>query len=134
MFLQTVGPVPHCMFDIVAATIGRHGRATGPPRPIHCCCCPQRIKSRGIKSDATYCYDRERADGTNHLRTLINDQLVPVHGARTLVHAHKSGTTCLWVGPICFFTKNDPLCMAYHPYHFVGEALLHPVYYACGCV
>ena len=29
---------------------------------------------------------------------------------------------------ICSFTKNDPLCMAYHPYHFVGEVLLHPVY------
>ena len=28
----------------------------------------------------------------------------------------------------CSFTKNDPLCMAYHPYHFVGEVLLHPVY------
>ena len=26
------------------------------------------------------------------------------------------------------FTKNDPLCMAYHPYHFVGEVLLHTVY------
>ena len=26
------------------------------------------------------------------------------------------------------FTKNVPLCMAYHPYHFVGEVLLHPVY------
>ena len=33
--VQTVGPVPHSMFDIVAATIGQHGRATGPPRPIH---------------------------------------------------------------------------------------------------
>ena len=31
---------------------------------------------------------------------------------------------------ICSFRKNDPLCMAYHPYHFVGEVLLHPVY-AC---
>ena len=29
----------------------------------------------------------------------------------------------------CSFTKNCPLCMAYHPYHFVGEVLLHPVYY-----
>ena len=29
----------------------------------------------------------------------------------------------------CSFTKNDPLCMAYHPYHFVGEVLLHPVGY-----
>ena len=29
---------------------------------------------------------------------------------------------------ICSFTKNDPLCMAYHPYGFVGEVLLHPVY------
>ena len=28
----------------------------------------------------------------------------------------------------CSFTKNDPLCMGYHPYHFVGEVLLHPVY------
>ena len=28
---------------------------------------------------------------------------------------------------ICSFTKNDPLCMTYHPYHFVGEVLLHPV-------
>ena len=27
----------------------------------------------------------------------------------------------------CSFTKNDPLCMAYHPYHFVGEVLLHAV-------
>ena len=26
------------------------------------------------------------------------------------------------------FTKNDPICMAYHPYHFVGEVLLHTVY------
>ena len=29
---------------------------------------------------------------------------------------------------ICSFTKNDPLCMAYHPYHFVDEVLLHPIY------
>ena len=29
---------------------------------------------------------------------------------------------------ICSFTKNDPLCMTYHPYHFVGKVLLHPVY------
>ena len=28
----------------------------------------------------------------------------------------------------CSFTKNDSLFMAYHPYHFVGEVLLHPVY------
>ena len=28
---------------------------------------------------------------------------------------------------ICSLTKNDPLCMAFHPYHFVGEVLLHPV-------
>ena len=28
----------------------------------------------------------------------------------------------------CSFTKNYPLCMGYHPYHFVGEDLLHPVY------
>ena len=37
----------------------------------------------------------------------------------------------------CSFTKNDPLCMAYHPYHFIGEVLLHPVYiyvYMCVCV
>ena len=27
-----------------------------------------------------------------------------------------------------FLHKNDPLCMAYHPYHFVGEVLLHPLY------
>ena len=27
-----------------------------------------------------------------------------------------------------FLHKKDPLCMAYHPYHFVGEVLLHPVY------
>ena len=52
---QTVGPVSHCMFDIVAATIGQQGLATGPPRPIHCCCCPQREISRGVKSGATYC-------------------------------------------------------------------------------
>ena len=64
--VQTIGPVPHCMFDIVAATISQYGRATGPPRPIHCCCCPQRKKSRDVKSGATYCYDRVRADGTNH--------------------------------------------------------------------
>ena len=31
----------------------------------------------------------------------------------------------------CSFIKNDPLCMAYHPYHFVGEVLLHPVYIQC---
>ena len=49
--VQTVGPVPHCMFDIVAATIGQHGRATGPPRPIHCCCCPQR-KNQGALNQA----------------------------------------------------------------------------------
>ena len=47
--VQTVYPVPHCIFDIVAATIGQQGRATGPPRRIHCCCCPQRKKSRGVK-------------------------------------------------------------------------------------
>ena len=29
---------------------------------------------------------------------------------------------------ICSFRKNDPLCMTYHPYHFVGEVLLHPVF------
>ena len=33
----------------------------------------------------------------------------------------------------CSFTKNDPLCMAYHPYHFVGEVLLHPVESLCKC-
>ena len=44
--VQTVGPVPHCMFDIVVATIGQHGRATGPPRPTHCCCYPQ-TKNQG---------------------------------------------------------------------------------------
>ena len=49
--VQTVGPVPHCMFDIVAATIGQHGRATGPPRPIHCCCCIQR-KNQGALNQA----------------------------------------------------------------------------------
>ena len=27
---------------------------------------PKEKKSRGVKSDATYCYDRVRADGTNH--------------------------------------------------------------------
>ena len=27
----------------------------------------------------------------------------------------------------CSVTKNDPIYMAYHPYHFVGEVLLHPV-------
>ena len=32
---------------------------------------------------------------------------------------------------ICSFTKDDPLCMTYHPYHFVGEVLLHPVYQPC---
>ena len=77
--VQTVGPVPHCMFDIVSATIGQHGRATGPPRPIHCCCCLQRKKSRGVKWGTTYCYNRVRAGGTNHctyLRTLIDSQLV----------------------------------------------------------
>ena len=30
---------------------------------------------------------------------------------------------------VCSFTENDPLCMAYHPSHFVGELLLHPVYF-----
>ena len=50
--VQTIGPVPHCMFDIVAATIDRHGRATGPPRPIHCCCCPQRKKNKGALNQA----------------------------------------------------------------------------------
>ena len=28
-----------------------------------------------------------------------------------------------------FFHENDPLCMVYHPYHFVGEVLLNPVFY-----
>ena len=32
-----------------------------------------------------------------HLRTLIDGQLVPLRGARTLIHAHNSGTTCLRV-------------------------------------
>ena len=98
--VQTVGPVPHCMFDIVAVTIGQQGRATGPPRPIHCCCCPPpKKKSRGVKSGATYCYDREgwRHKSLYHLRTLIDGQLVPVRGARTLIYAHNSGTTCLRV-------------------------------------
>ena len=45
--VQTVGHVPHCMFDIVAATIGQQGRATGPPRPIYCSFCPQRKKIKG---------------------------------------------------------------------------------------
>ena len=90
--VQTVGPVPHCMFDIVAATIGQHGWATGPPRPIHCCS-PQRKKSRGVKSGAAYCYDKS----LYHLRKLIDGQLVPVRGARTLMHAPNSGTTCLRV-------------------------------------
>ena len=49
--VQTVGPVPHCMFDIVAATIGQQGLATGPPRPIHCYCCPQR-KNQGALNEA----------------------------------------------------------------------------------
>ena len=93
---QTVGPVPHCMFDIVAATIGQHGRATGHPRPIHCCCrCPQRKKSRG------YVLLRQsegwRHKSLYHLRILIDGQLVPVHGARTLIHAHNRGTTCFRV-------------------------------------
>ena len=40
--------------------------------------------------------------------------------------ARNSQTTCLRVHVPS--QKNDPLCMAYHPYHFVGEVLLHPVY------
>ena len=28
----------------------------------------------------------------------------------------------------CSFTKNDPLCMSYHPYHFVGEVMLNTLY------
>ena len=48
--VQTVGPVSHCMFDVVAATIGQQGRATGPPRPIHSCCCPQR-KNQGALNE-----------------------------------------------------------------------------------
>ena len=47
------------------------------------------------------------------------------HG-RTLSPAHKLLNDMF--ASICSFTKNDPLCMVYHPYHFVGEVLLHPVY------
>ena len=41
------------LFHIVAATIGQQGRATGPPRRIHCCscCCPQR-KNEGALNQA----------------------------------------------------------------------------------
>ena len=74
--VQTVGPVTHCMFDIVAATIGQQGRATGLPRPIHCCCCSQRKKSRGVKSGTTYCYDRVRADGTNRYIICVHWSMV----------------------------------------------------------
>ena len=49
--VQIVGPVPHCMFGIVAATIGQHGQATGPPRLIHRCCCHQR-KHQGALNQA----------------------------------------------------------------------------------
>ena len=97
--VQTVGHVPHCMFD-VAATIDQQGRVTGPPRPIHCCCCHQRKKSRGVKAVAMYLLrqsDGWRHKSLYHLRTLIDGQLVPVRGARTLIHAHNSGTTCLRV-------------------------------------
>ena len=59
---------------------------------------PKENKSRGVKSGATYCYDRVRArQKSYHLRTLIDGQLVPVRGARTLIHARNSRTTCLRV-------------------------------------
>ena len=61
-----------------------------------------------------------------HLRILIDSQLVPMRGTRNLIRAHNSGTTCLRV--YVPSQKNDPLCMTYYPYHFVGEVLLHPVY------
>ena len=87
-------------FDIVAVTIGQHGRATGPPRPIHCCCCPQRKNTRGVKI-RRYVFLRQsegwRHKSLYHLHTLIDGQLVPVRGACTFIHAHNSGTTCLRV-------------------------------------
>ena len=88
------------MFDIVAATIGQHGRAIGPPRPIHCCYCPQRKNEGALNKALRIANYRVRADGKKslyHLRTLIDGQLVPLRGARTFIHAHNSGTTCLRV-------------------------------------
>ena len=32
------------------------------------------------------------------------------------------------IASTCTFTKNNHLRMVYHPYHFVGEVLLHPVH------
>ena len=43
-------------------------------------------------------------------------------------HLHLRITHKRHVCEYMFLHKNDPLCMAYHPYHFVGEVLLHPVY------
>ena len=128
--IQTVGPVPHYMFDIVAATIGQQGRATGPPRPIHCCCCPKE-KNQGASNQALRIATTEWELTAQIIisSAYINWWSVGsrVRGARTLIHAHNSGTTCLRV--YVPSQKNDPLCMAYHPYHFVGEVLLHPVYH-----
>ena len=127
--VQTVGPVPHCMFDIVAATIGQQDLATGPPRPIHFCCCPQR-KIQGALNQALRIATTEWGLTTQIILSsaynIIDGQLVPVRGARTLIHAHNSGTTCLRV--YVPSQKNDHLCMTYHPFHFVGEVLLHPIY------
>ena len=61
-----------------------------------------------------------------HLRTLIDGQLVPVRGGRTLIHSHNSGTTCLRV-----YVPSQKMILTawlYHPYHFVGQVLLHSVY------
>ena len=68
--------VPHCKFHIVAATIGQQGRGTGPPRRIYCCFCHPRKKSGGVKSGATYCYDRVRADGINHYIICVHSSMV----------------------------------------------------------
>ena len=56
----------------------------------------EKKKKRGVKSGATYCYDRWHKS-LYHLRTLIDGQLVPVHCALTLIHTQNSGTTCLRV-------------------------------------
>ena len=95
--VQTVGPVPHCMFDIVAAMIGQHGLATDPPRPIHFCCCPQR-KNQGALNQALRIATTEWGLTAQIIISsgYINRWSVGSSAWRAhLIHAHNSGTTCL---------------------------------------